>query len=210
MRAADSIASLALVLLLASVPACDAERTAEAGATAAADAIEAIEPATEPAAAAAAIPASGLARMDGYGNLHFGMSAAQARAAWNGNPLQPPAGGDDVMACHHLSPEGQATPAELAFMFEDDAFVRYSVESAELTAPGGGRVGMDEATLQGLYGDRLVPSPHKYVEGGEVLSSPEDDGAVPSRLIFELDADGLVTEWRVGLAPQVAYVEGCG
>lgn len=198
-----------VALLTLALAACNAERTVEAGADAASDAISAIEPATTPAGAADAIPASGDARMDGYGSIEFGMTAAEARADWNGNVLEPADDPDDVNACHHLSPAGQAMPADLAFMFEGDLFVRYSAESAEITAPGGGRVGMDEATLQGLYGDRLEPAPHKYVEGGKMLMSAEDGGTVPSRLFFELDAEGRVTSWRVGLAPQIGYVEGC-
>ena len=216
MRPIRSALSKGLALsALAVLAACGADRgggeaaIADDPAVAAADAIAAIEPDTEPAAAAPAIPASGEARMDGYGALRFGHSAAQAREAWTGNPLQPAGPADDAMACHHLSPEGQDAPADLAFMFEGDAFVRYSVESEDPTAPGGGRVGMDEAALQGLYGGRLQASPHKYVEGGKVLSSVEDGGGVPSRVVFELDAEGLVTEWRVGLEPQVGYVEGC-
>lgn len=207
MRPAQSLALLALVTALA---ACNAERTAEAGAEAAADAIEAIEPATAPAGAAAAIPPSGDSRMDGYGALDFGMTVAEAREAWTGNPLGAAGeGGDDGMACHHLAPEGQPAPADLAFMFDEDMFVRYSVESEDITAPGGGRVGMDEAAVQGLYGDRLQEAPHKYVEGGKVLMSPEDAGGLPSRLFFELGVDGRVSSWRVGVAPQIGYVEGC-
>ncbi|MGY1458323.1 MULTISPECIES: lectin [unclassified Luteimonas] len=198
-----------VALLTLALAACSAERTADAGAEAASSAIEAIEPVTEPAGAAAAIPASGDARMDGYGSIEFGMTAEEARTDWTGNALGPDGGPEDVNACHHLSPAGQATPAELAFMFENDLFVRYSVESGELTAPGGGRVGMDEATLQGLYGKRLESTGHKYVEGGKVLMSAQDAGSVPSRLFFELGADGRVTSWRVGLAPQIGYVEGC-
>lgn len=216
-RCAATSTCLALSIVLA-LAACAPDRgttsrddggAAEPAPGIASDAIAAIEPATEPAAAADAIPASGDARMDGYGGLRFGMSAVQARDAWTGNPLEPAAPAEDGMDCHHLWPAGQAMPADLAFMFEGDAFVRYSAESAELAAPGGGRVGMDEAALQGLYGGRLVASPHKYIEGGKVLSSPEDGGGVPSRLVFELDADGVVTEWRVGVEPQVGYVEGC-
>ena len=202
MRPVHVVALLALAL-----GACDAERTVEAGADAAATAIGSIEPATEPAAAADAIPASGDARMDGYGNIEFGLTGEEARADWSGNPLEAlgePAAGS---SCHHLVPAG-APP--LAFMFENDLFVRYSVESDEITAPGGGRVGMDAATLQGLYGKRLQSAPHKYVEGGRVLTSAEAGGRLPSKLMFELDADGRVTGWRVGLSPQVDYVEGCG
>ena len=141
--------------------------------------------------------------------IEFGMTAEEARADWNGNPLELAGDPGDGSACHHLGPAGQATPAQLAFMFENDLFVRYSAESSEITAPGGGRVGMDEAALQGLYGDRLAVAPHKYVKGGKMLMSAEDGGNLPSRLFFELDADGRVTSWRVGLAPQIGYVEGC-
>jgi hypothetical protein len=206
MRPVHSVAPLVLILALAS---CKGESGAELPADTPSAAIEAMTPVTEPAAAAEAIPASGDSRMDGYGPLEFGMTAEEARAAWKGNPLEPAAPEGDPAACHHLSPAGQATQATLAFMFEDDLFVRYSVESTEITAPGGGRVGMDEASLQGLYGERLESAPHKYVEGGSMLMSPEDGGALPSRLFFELDANGRVTSWRVGVAPQIGYVEGC-
>ncbi|MGY0652106.1 lectin [Luteimonas sp. A537] len=210
MRRAPNVVLLSLSLSLSlALAACNAERSAENGVDAAANAIEAIEPVTEPAAAAAAIPAAGDSRMDGYADLEFGMTADEARTGWSGNPLESLGEPADGSTCHHLVPAGQATPSDLAFMFENDLFVRYSVESAEVTAPGGGRVGMDEATLQGLYGERLQSAPHKYVEGGRVLMSPEDGGALPSRLFFELGADGVVTSWRVGMVPQVGYVEGC-
>ena len=199
---------LALVLALA---ACQQEQdVAGPDAGVAAEALAAMEPGTEPAGAALAIPPSGDSRMDGYGTLDFGMSAEEARAEWNGNSLEPAGPIDDPQACHHLVPAGQSSPADLAFMFEDDLFVRYSVESEEITAPGGGRVGMDAAAIDGLYGKGLQAMPHKYVEGGKVLVSREDGGTLPSQLAFELDANGRVTSWRVGMAPQVGYVEGCG
>lgn len=206
-----TISTAALLALAISLAACsDAERTADAGVEAASEAIGAMEPATEPPGAAAAIPPSGDSRMDGYGSLDFGLSAAEAREDWNGNPLESAGPVEDPLACHHLVPAGQERPADLAFMFEDDLFMRYSVESDAITAPGGGRVGMDLAALEGLYGKRLESMPHKYIEGGTMLMSPEDGGGLPSRLVFELDAEGRVVAWRVGLAPQVGYVEGCG
>lgn len=202
---------IAAPLLLAfALAGCNAERSVEEGADAVADAIEAIEPATEPAAAADAIPAAADARMDGYGALDFGMTVEAARAAWKGNPLEPAGDLGDPAACHHLVPAGQDAGSGLAFMFEDHLFVRYGTGSDAITAPGGGRVGMDQAALEGLYGGRLASMPHAYGEGGRVLSSPEDGGAQPSRLVFELDASGAVTRWRVGLSPQVDYIDGCG
>jgi hypothetical protein len=133
------------------------------------------------------------------------MNAAQVRQAWPGELERIPAGD---AACFHLFPAGQATPARFALMFEDGRFVRYSVESATMAAPGGGRVGMDAGQVAALYPGRVAERPHKYVEGGKYLRIPAaaDSGGV---LLFEVGADGVVDEWRLGLPPQVDYVEGC-
>lgn len=169
--------------------------------------VEDVPPATAPpaGAAGAAPAASGMARWDGYGDARFGMGAAQVRQAWPGALEGSPAEGT---TCFHLSPAGQAGPARLALMIEDDRFVRYSVESDAMVAPGGGRVGMDAGQIAALYPDRVREQPHKYVEGGRYLRIPaaDDSGAV---LLFEVGADGVVDEWRLGLPPQVDYVEGC-
>jgi len=93
-------------------------------------------------------------------------------------------------------------------MMEDGRFVRYDVGTDKETAPGGGKVGMSVEELQKLYGGALKASPHKYTQGGQYLSMDAGDVA-PTRLVFEVDAAGKVTSWRVGLSPQVEYVEGC-
>jgi hypothetical protein len=99
-------------------------------------------------------------------------------------------------------------PADFAFMFEGGRFVRYDVGTTKETAPGGGRVGMDAARVRALYGERVTSQPHKYVAGASYLriAAPQGDSA----LVFETDAQGRVTRWRVGVPPQVDYVEGCG
>lgn len=155
-----------------------------------------------------ALAPSGPARMDGYGELDFGMTAEEAKAAWTQGKLEGAVPKGDEAACFHLHPAGQPTPAHLAFMFENDLFVRYSVENDDMAAPGGGKRGMTEAELQKLYGNALKATPHKYVQGGKYLAI-DASGVAPSKLVFETDADGKVTEWRVGVTPQVDYVEGC-
>jgi hypothetical protein len=201
-RAVPLIAILTLAL-----SACSAERSPTA-----ADA--AVETPADAAPVAAtegprAIPDAGDSRMNGYADLDLGLTAQEARAAWAGGTLEGAANPAEPMGCFHLSPSGQSTPAQLAFMFENDLLVRYSVESPDIAAPGGARVGMDEAEVQALYGGDLETMPHKYVKDGKVLRSAEDGGGLPSKLLLELDAAGKVTEWRVGMSPQVDYVEGC-
>jgi hypothetical protein len=93
-------------------------------------------------------------------------------------------------------------------MIEADRFVRYDVGNDKEVAPGGGRAGMTADQIRALYGDRIEQQPHKYVEGGKVLRIKANDDS-ENALVFEVDAAGRVTAWRVGQAPQVDYVEGC-
>jgi len=148
-----------------------------------------------------------LARLDGYGPLRFGMTAAEIREAWGATLHGAPPDGD-ADACHYLSVVGAGATPYLAFMVEGGRFVRYDVSSDALLAPGGGRRGMTEAQLQALYRGALQAAPHHYVEGGKYLAF-DTSGVAPSRLVFETDARGIATEWRVGLSPQADYVEGC-
>ncbi|MBV6885427.1 lectin [Xanthomonas euvesicatoria] len=146
-----------------------------------------------------------LARMDGYGDLRFGMDASQARAAWSGD-LQGEAAPDN--GCYLLRPRWASDARRLGFMFEGGQLVRLQTNEAKETAPGGGKVGMTLAQLRALYPDGLTEQPHKYIPGALTLRLP--DAATQTALVFETDADGKVTSWRVGKPPQVDYVEGCG
>jgi hypothetical protein len=145
-----------------------------------------------------------MARYDGYGDLRFGMDATAFDHAWGGKLNGAP--GPDS-SCFYKSPIWVAVPRDFGFMFENGHFVRYDVGSANDTAPGGGKVGMSEAQIRALYGARIEVQPHAYVDRAKYLrvAAPAGDGV----LLFETDEDGKVTRWRVGVSPQVDYVEGC-
>lgn len=144
------------------------------------------------------------ARTDGYGGLRFGVDAAQARAAWQGELK-----GDAIEPdnCGYLTPKADAG-FRIGFMFEQGQFVRYDVDVADVAAPGGGRVGQSRADIERLYPGRIQVQPHEYVPGGNYLRVT-DAAIVDGALVFETDEAGKVTRWRVGRAPQVDYVEGC-
>ena len=164
-------------------------------------------PAPTPAADDTAAPAGPVSQASflGYGDMKLGSTVEEARAAWGGELNGAPMEGT---TCHYLWPKWITRPADFAFMMEDGKFVRYDVGTDKETAPGGGKVGMSVEELQKLYGGALKASPHKYTQGGQYLSMDAGDVA-PTRLVFEVDAAGKVTSWRVGLSPQVEYVEGC-
>lgn len=204
---APVLSSLVLVACEGAVaPGGETAAPAEAGAPAVASQSPA-SPA--PARPADAVPDGdrALARLDGYGPLRFGMTPDEMSAAW-GADLQGGLPEDGPEGCYHLSAVGDDGRPFLSFMVDGGRFVRYGTDSDALLAPGGGRRGMTGAELQALYGNSLQAAPHAYVDGGRYLAF-DASGVAPSRLVFETDAQGRVSGWRVGLPPQVDYVEGC-
>lgn len=148
---------------------------------------------------------TGVARTDGYAELRFGMTAAQAQAAWSDDLRGGMPAADN---CVYLMPAWAEGKGNFGFMFEGGRFVRYDVAMPQETAPGGGRVGMTRAQVEALYPARVKVQLHDYVPGGAYLRIA--DAADPARaILFETSADGVVERWRVGLAPQVDYTEGC-
>lgn len=201
--------TFALTLALAACKPPATPPAAEANAPAPAPPPAANVPAestTPPATDPAAPPALAQAGLAGFGDMKLGSSEEEAKAAWGGELKSLPA--SEGSTCHYLLPKWAKDGNELAFMIEDGKFVRYDVGNDKETAPGGGKVGMQADALQKLYGGGLQSTPHKYVEGGRYLSI-DASGVAPSRLVFEVGADGKVTRWRVGLTPQADYVEGC-
>jgi len=145
---------------------------------------------------------------DGFGPAKFGADEESVRQSW-GRPLAAgkPAEGSTcyVLAMDPLPEKGRG----VSFLFEDGGFSRYDVDSDLLVAPGDVVVGAKAADVQAKFAGRVEVQPAKYVEGGKVLVvKPEGDG--DSRLMFDVDASGTVTSWRIGRPPQVYYVEGCG
>jgi len=165
---------------------------------------EDVPPATAsamPPATAAQGPVPGT--WEGYGAARFGMSPDEVKSAWDGALDGAPSEGT---TCFYLRPRQADGGGSPALMFEEGKFVRYDVGTIADVAPGGGQVGMSVDQIRAAYGARLEEQPHKYVEGGKNLRVKSERG---SAAVFEADAAGKITAWRVGVPPQVDYVEGC-
>lgn len=207
--------NLLFLALAAALAACTAERAPPAQPEVPADvATDAAPTSPPPADATPAPPAAdkpapddglGMATFAGYGDVKFGTLAADMGKAWGGELKE--VGKDFNASCYFMTPAWVKTPAEFNFMISEGKFARFGTESVKYTAPGGGKVGMREAELQALYNNALQASPHKYTDGKYL--SIAASGVAPTKLVFETDAQGMVTEWRVGVVPEVDYVEGC-
>lgn len=155
-------------------------------------------------------PAAGAITFRGFGPARFGATAEAVRMAWGadlGNEFPP----EEPGGCHYLIPQPIGSAGyRTAFMIEGGTFVRVDVRRDDVAAPGGGKVGMTKAQIAGLYPGRVEERPHKYSDG--LYLRVTDPAGGPGVLVFETDgkdAAARVDEWRVGLPPQVDYVEGC-
>ena len=166
-------------------------------------------------AGAAAEPALGAHKNDpavvnfaGFGPAHFGDDEEHVRMAW-GYPLvsgKPAAGS----TCYYLAMDPPPENGRgIRFMMEEGKFVRYDVDVPLHVAPGDIVVGDDGEAVRKAFAGRIDEQPHKYVEGGRTLTVSALYGGA-AKLVFEIDAAGKVGNWRIGVPPQVYYVEGCG
>lgn len=216
--------NLLAVSLVAALAACTGERAAPSDADVqtqpapAANETQASPP-SPPAASEAApgdstaqvagpTPAAGAITYAGFGPARFGATEEQVRMAWGKELQADPV--DSPEACHYLqlsprSPEGY----RLAFMIDGGKFARMDVDTADIAAPGGGRIGMSKDEIGKLYAG-IEERPHKYTDGLYLrIKDPAGGNGV---LLFETDGksgQAKVVEWRVGVPPQVDYVEGC-
>jgi len=151
-------------------------------------------------------PAEGAISYMGFGPAHWGASEEEVRQSWgrdmDGTPNEP-------NGCYYLFPLPRADSGyRFGFMLEAGKLSRIDVRVSDIVAPGGGRVGMDEAALRALY-PAMTKEPHKYTKGALNLRAMDPKGGT-GVLVFETDEAGKAVAWRVGVPPQVDYVEGCG
>jgi hypothetical protein len=139
----------------------------------------------------------------GIGPLRTGMSVAEAHAALGGEF----ATGDSTGGCAHVALTG--LPGRVLAMVVDGRVVRIEVKDRAVATTTGARVGDNEARIYSLYPGRVQVQPHKYTDGHYLIVTPEATADSANRLIFETDGRNVL-EYRAGLLPAVAWVEGCG
>ena len=101
-------------------------------------------------------------------------------------------------------------PDSISFMISNGRLVRIDVRTPAFGTSAGAKVGDAEARIEKLYAGRVARLPHKYTPGSYYLAvATRETTRGIAQLIFETDGN-VVTRFRGGLLPQVAYVEGCG
>lgn len=149
-------------------------------------------------------PSSWTVADSGFGPVTIGMATEEADGAVDGSLRLPQTMRTDG-GCDYASLEGMDS---LTFMIEQRKVVRVDVRRRDIRTSEGAGIGDSEAHIQQLYSGRVRVTPHKYTPGHYLTVVPSDTAGHPYRLIFETDG-AVVTTFRAGALPQVAYVEGC-
>lgn len=139
----------------------------------------------------------------GVGDLRAGMTLEQAqRVAADLKTIV----GTDSIECSYL--DWPSAPPGVLVMFDGGRIARFDIDSAGLRTAAGAQVGDTEARVDSLYAGRVTTTPHKYTDGHYLTVTPPRAADSLFRLVFEAEG-GKITRYRVGLIPQVQYVEGC-
>ncbi|MGI9647097.1 MAG: hypothetical protein ACR2OI_01115 [Acidimicrobiia bacterium] len=112
-------------------------------------------------------------------------------------------------SCYYLLAEPVLN--DVGFMVSEGTIARVDIfPGSKITTRSGARIGMTEAQIIGLFGDKIETSQHPYVPAGKYLTFvPVDEADKNSRVIFETDENGIVTSYRSGRLPEVGWIEGC-
>ncbi len=135
----------------------------------------------------------------GFGTARFGMHRVDVEHVANGAFE----GSTQVSGCQRTHRAGQP---DIVYLFDDGKLQRIDVRTPGVMADGGGHVGMQIDEIRTLYAGKLTEQPRNDVHGGLSLKAIDKNG---SGLIFETDANGIVTAFRAGVAPELDRVEGC-
>lgn len=146
-------------------------------------------------------PTSWTVSESGIGPLRAGMTVAEANKALGGGFSSPSSDG-----CTYA--RLAKAPPGVAVMLENNKIARVEVRSGTTATAEGARIGDPESRINSLYSGRVTTTPHKYTTGGHYLTITPVDGS-QNRIVFETDGK-VVTEYRAGALPAVAYVERCG
>ncbi|MGA1623511.1 MAG: hypothetical protein ACO36E_12410 [Synechocystis sp.] len=138
----------------------------------------------------------------GINGISIGMTRQEAQAV-SGQPLV----GDGNSACAYYT---IPTVPGLAFMVTQGRIARIDIlDNSPITTLSGAKIGDTESRIKALYPGKIQVEPHKYDRQGHYLVFvPQDAVDKNYRLIFETNGN-VVTRWRVGKLPEVAWVEGC-
>lgn len=142
----------------------------------------------------------------GIGDLKIGMTLEEAATALD-LPLVP-IGSNLSGECAYYQPDTQAQA--LGLMVVDDRVIRIDIwQGSTLATVSGLGIGDSEDDVLAIYPDQIEPTPNPYTQGKFLTLVPDDAEFSLYRLVFEIDAQGKIVQYRTGQFPAVTWPDGC-
>jgi len=140
----------------------------------------------------------------GLGPVRVGMTVEEGERVSGVNLVADDLGDE---ACRYYTPD--RGPTGVSFMVSAGEIVRVDIASGSITTLSGYGVGSTKDEIVEAFGERIETSPHPFTDGEYVVFVPVDEVDADKRVIWETDADGIVTAMRAGRVPFVDFTEGC-
>lgn len=141
------------------------------------------------------------------GPVVIGMTVEEAITA-AGIPLDGQLEPEISDTCYYVTPD--ASLKGISFMVFEDVIARIEIdEPATVTTRSGAGIGTTADELAEMYPDNLQEANEAVFDGQAVGFVPNDDSDAEYRIFFELDEEGVVVRYRVGIKPAVDFIEGC-
>ncbi len=152
----------------------------------------------------------------GLGPIRLGMTIQEAANAAQVSFVLAPLTQSAV--CKYYLPENydvekgkRTVPIDgIGLMVVNDQVIRIDIwpGSAVKTLSGLG-IGSTIEDVKAAFDQQVEVTPRPYMEGNYLTLTPEAAGSNLYSLVFEIDKDGKVTQFRAGQFPAVTWSEGC-
>ena len=145
---------------------------------------------------------------NGYKNVRFGMTAEEARDAFEGS-LEYPEHFDNPdfyspedRECYYLSPKMEDD--DVSFMVLSGLVQRIDIDSSNIITEEGAGIGMDLDKIEALYpNSKRKPNFYTYPVPDLIVNLGND-----TQIVFEQN-NGVIHRYRIGVIPAIEFVEGC-
>lgn len=145
----------------------------------------------------------------GIGPIKIGMTVEEAESA-AGFELSGELDPLVSETCYFVTPpEDEAAYVDVSLLVENDLIAHIAIGgSSEVTTRSGAGIGLSEDDLRALFPGQIEEAEGPAGGGRAVQFVPSDPADANYRVVFVLDAN-VVTQYRAGVLPAVAYIEGC-
>ena len=152
----------------------------------------------------------------GLGPVRLGMTIQEAANAAQVSFVVSPLTQSEV--CQYYLPEvydlqkdGPTAPIDgIGLMVVNDQVIRIDIwPGSPIKTRSGLGIGSTVEEVEAAYDEQLEETPNPYGDGTYLTLTPDASGSNLYSLVFEVDLEGKISQFRTGQLPAVTWFDGC-